>query len=605
MRFRAAGLTGLAIALLLAAPVVTLRHVYLNDLRSVPRVLLLCLGTGLLYALAAVPLAWLGDLGRSLWVRWRGAGTPGEHGGGGAGSASQPAPVSAAWPFAVCLPFALLIALYGVTYEQTVVFRPQAWAGMLAYLLAAAGFVVAACAGISLAAARVASAISREGRLGQLLAIVAGLWLVVLVATTLVQPTPEEPGPRTDLALGDIRVRPDDTKVVVVALDGLDPVLLERMMAEGELPFLARMTERGVWGPLATIPDANSAVIWASIYTGRTPDEHGVHDFYRVRLPLVGPIYPAHRTAFKELLGPLERFGVAAKVPIERRDLTAVPLWEIADQLGVSTGVVDAYLYSYPAFQPTHPESWFLTYGLDAFVNSADENGGVGAEEIGLYVQPPDLFAAADLPRAEDFHWQRAAILDLLSRREQPRLLSFYTHQPDALQHEAWAEVEPERYPPWQRPAADQTSIRDLHREFDIFLSQLVAASDPRSAFLVVSDHGHVATLAHRLATQHRHGPPGVLLAWGDPIRQGVRLEGATIYDVAPTVLRLLSLPTTEDMPGRVLEEALRPQFLRRTTGLRISSYEGLWTPRIQSGERSEAMRQREIEKLRGMGYVN
>ena len=34
------------------------------------------------------------------------------------------------------------------------------------------------------------------------------------------------------------------------------------------------------WGPLASFPDSNSAVIWASIYSGRRPAVHEVQDFY-------------------------------------------------------------------------------------------------------------------------------------------------------------------------------------------------------------------------------------------------------------------------------------------------------------------------------------
>jgi len=48
----------------------------------------------------------------------------------------------------------------------------------------------------------------------------------------------------------------------------------------------------------------------------------------------------------------------------------------------------------------------------------------------------------------------------------------------------------------------------------------------------------------------------GVLMASGPHIKQGVRLE-ASIYDVAPTVLRLFGQPIPSEMDGRPLHEIL------------------------------------------------
>ena len=62
----------------------------------------------------------------------------------------------------------------------------------------------------------------------------------------------------------------------------------------------------------------------------------------------------------------------------------------------------------------------------------------------------------------------------------------------------------------------------------------VMAAASDDTVFLLVSDHGHSATPIHKLSSQHRHGPPGVLLAWGGPIRAGIAVEGAHVFDVMP-----------------------------------------------------------------------
>ena len=57
--------------------------------------------------------------------------------------------------------------------------------------------------------------------------------------------------------------------LALVGLDGADWRVLQPLLDQGQLPHFARLVADGVSGPLATIPDSNSAVIWASIYTGK------------------------------------------------------------------------------------------------------------------------------------------------------------------------------------------------------------------------------------------------------------------------------------------------------------------------------------------------
>lgn len=46
----------------------------------------------------------------------------------------------------------------------------------------------------------------------------------------------------------------------------------------------------------------------------------------------------------------------------------------------------------------------------------------------------------------------------------------------------------------------------------------------------------------------------GIFFAGGNAIKQGARLEGAQLIDVAPTILHLLSVPIPKNMDGRILE---------------------------------------------------
>ena len=56
----------------------------------------------------------------------------------------------------------------------------------------------------------------------------------------------------------------------------------------------------------------------------------------------------------------------------------------------------------------------------------------------------------------------------------------------------------------------------------------------------------------------------GVLIASGPAFRAGAAPEGATLLDIAPTVLHLLGVPVPADMDGRVLTEILDPALVPR-----------------------------------------
>ena len=68
-------------------------------------------------------------------------------------------------------------------------------------------------------------------------------------------------------------------RVVVLGLDGLDPVLTEKFMAAGMLPNLSRLAGEGVFRPLRTTFPSISPVAWSSFSTGSNPARHNIFDF--------------------------------------------------------------------------------------------------------------------------------------------------------------------------------------------------------------------------------------------------------------------------------------------------------------------------------------
>jgi len=83
-------------------------------------------------------------------------------------------------------------------------------------------------------------------------------------------------------------------------------------------------------------------------------------------------------------------------------------------------------------------------------------------------------------------------------------------------------------------------------------------------------------------------------------------METVSVLDVAPTVLRLAGLPAAEDMEGRVLEEAIRPDFRERWPGTTIATFES--APLMRESEAlSDALivvENEALQNLQALGYV-
>ena len=101
------------------------------------------------------------------------------------------------------------------------------------------------------------------------------------------------------------------------------------------------------------------------------------------------------------------------------------------------------------------------------------------------------------------------------------------------------------------------------------------------------------------------HLMEGALIMRGEGlVRRGERIEGATITDLAPTILYALGCPIPRDMDGRVLAEALEPDLLARQPvvyGEPLGDGPGeAAVGQAYSGEDEEGIR----KALEGLGYI-
>ncbi len=89
----------------------------------------------------------------------------------------------------------------------------------------------------------------------------------------------------------------DGKKVIVLGLDGLDPVLTKRWIDEGRLPAFRRLLERGGdFRPLGTSLPPQTPVAWSNFITGMDPGGHAIFDFFNRDPKTYVPVFSATET---------------------------------------------------------------------------------------------------------------------------------------------------------------------------------------------------------------------------------------------------------------------------------------------------------------------
>ncbi|MBI5710688.1 MAG: alkaline phosphatase family protein [Candidatus Eisenbacteria bacterium] len=129
-------------------------------------------------------------------------------------------------------------------------------------------------------------------------------------------------------------------KVILLGLDGLEPTITERMMADGELPNLRRLRDTGSYRRLGTSLPALSPVAWSTFATGVDSSGHAIWDFLardrRSYLPKLSSSEVHGEQRFLRL-GPLRIPRGGAGVRMLRKSKS---FWKILSEHGVFASVL-------------------------------------------------------------------------------------------------------------------------------------------------------------------------------------------------------------------------------------------------------------------------
>jgi predicted AlkP superfamily phosphohydrolase/phosphomutase len=88
----------------------------------------------------------------------------------------------------------------------------------------------------------------------------------------------------------------DAPKVLILGIDGMDYKRLTRLMAEGKMPNIARMSERGGFTKMLSSYPGQSPVAWSNFITGMNPGGHGIYDFIHRNPGTMAPYLSTSKT---------------------------------------------------------------------------------------------------------------------------------------------------------------------------------------------------------------------------------------------------------------------------------------------------------------------
>ncbi len=361
-------------------------------------------------------------------------------------------------------------------------------------------------------------------------------------------------------------------RLLLVGLDGADGAIAKGLVAAGHLPTFKRLFAEGSVGELAGVTPQIPALQWTTLLTGQSPLDHGVVDAVTVDDDTVVATGSHHRrdpalwTLTSHGGWPTLALNWPASYPAE--PLRGVAVADVAPQWA-----------TLPALAPgaVAPASW--RDALAPLVVTPEELLATPGALTPFVPQLAQLDAAAQGPLAKALAQALAATTTVHAMAT--TLLVRETWSVAAIRYALLAALSRQflpYHPPAMAELAPETSALLRHvvttgyAFVDAMLSALLAIAGPDTTAVVVSNHGYHSGDARPDPVQfppHNHPghwqrKGGLLACHGPGIRPGTPF-GAHTLDVLPTVLALLALPASQDLPGRVLTDVIALGLISRT----------------------------------------
>jgi hypothetical protein len=322
----------------------------------------------------------------------------------------------------------------------------------------------------------------------------------------------------------DDRIAIPTARLLLIGVSGMDWRGFDAKTRRGTLKHLAELRRRGVAGWLDGAPDGAGPAAWASLATGRRPEDHGV---WRREEAWAGGLRPTSRASWR-----------------------APPLWDTLAEAGVATGSA-----AWPASRPGAAGRGM--HIDDGVIEASDHVADTGAlprsglpdraREVirDLRVRPSDI--TTDMlkglaPRLDEIDQARDATLPTLAaamaEAATAQASAVWLLQDGAAQalfaHQPWLGKARGLLDDY-RGETHAGMIDGAWRLLDILVGRLAAVATADTLVVVVSPGWR--------------GSPGVVLAAGPGVVDDEAFTGADLLDIAPTILARFGL-RDDTLPG-------------------------------------------------------
>ena len=129
-------------------------------------------------------------------------------------------------------------------------------------------------------------------------------------------------------------------RLIILGLDGMEPTLLEKYMAEGKLPHFQKLKEKGCYTRLETTIPAISPVAWSSFMTGCHPAKHNIFDFLSRDPRTYLPDLSSARIGDPKKVLPFGKY----RIPLSKPQITglrrSIPFWKILGENGIFSTIL-------------------------------------------------------------------------------------------------------------------------------------------------------------------------------------------------------------------------------------------------------------------------
>lgn len=119
------------------------------------------------------------------------------------------------------------------------------------------------------------------------------------------------------------------SRLIVVGLDGQDPALTDRFMADGILPNFSALAASGSYRRLTTTFPSVSPVAWSSFSTGTHPARHNIFDFLDRDRRTYLPVLSSARIGTVDRFLKIGRYRIPLRRPELRLLRRSKPFWTI------------------------------------------------------------------------------------------------------------------------------------------------------------------------------------------------------------------------------------------------------------------------------------